>query len=79
MAVPLTYVKVNTTTAEADLAFGDTQHCIVRAPSGRLWVLYLDSNGFTGDMLAAYSDDSGGTWTCTFGELGRGQRACAIR
>ncbi|KKN30823.1 hypothetical protein LCGC14_0830310 [marine sediment metagenome] len=56
-------IKVNTTTAENSFAFEGNRHCLVRSAGNRYWALYLDSSGVSGDMLVAYSDDSGATWT----------------
>ncbi|KKM70025.1 hypothetical protein LCGC14_1444850, partial [marine sediment metagenome] len=56
-------VQINTTAAEADLVFEINQHCLVRSAGNRYWAAYVDSNSVTGDLLIAYSDDGGATWT----------------
>jgi len=57
-------VKANTTLASrAMTGLGNAKHQIAKASTGRTWIVYLDSNHLTGDMLIAYSDDGGATWT----------------
>ena len=57
--------QINTVISQSNLALWQTQRCLVRAPNGRLWALYVGPPDYadTSDLLVAYSDDDGLTWT----------------